>query len=99
MTYIVVLDPRAIQDLQDAINHYDKRQPGLGEKFEKTLNKYLITLQKSPFFQIRYDDVHCLPLKKFPYMVHFTVDDKNRLITVRAVFHTARTPKTWKSRK
>lgn len=99
MTYSIVIDPRAIQDIQKAIDYYDEKQPRLGEKFENALNKHLITLEKNPFFQIRYDNVHCLPVKKFPYMVHFTVDEKNMLVTVRAVFHTSTDPKNWKNKK
>lgn len=32
-------------------------------------------------------------------MVHFTVDEKNMLVTVRAVFHTSTDPKNWKNKK
>jgi hypothetical protein len=42
--------------------------------------------------------VHCLPVKKFPYMVHFTIDEVQQVVTVRAVFHTALDPKKWKER-
>jgi toxin ParE1/3/4 len=95
----IVIDPRAIQDIQDVIDFYDNQQDGLGEKFENALNKHLLTLEKNPFFKIRYDNVHCLPLKKFPYMVHFTLDEENKRVTIRAVFHTAVDPEKWKGRK
>lgn len=99
MVYTVVIDPRAIQDIQEAVDYYEKQQPGLGKKFESVVDKHLITLQKNPFFRIRYDNVHCLPLKKYPYMVHFTVDEDHKLVTVRAVFNTLRNPEIWKKRK
>lgn len=95
MVFTLVIDTRAIRDIQEAIDYYDGRQVGLGKRFEVALNKYLITLEKNPFFRIRYDNVHCLPMKKFPYMVHFTVDENQQLVTVRAVFHTAQSPKKW----
>ena len=99
MAYAIMIDPRAVRDIQEAIDYYDSQQAGLGVKFEKALNKSLLTLQTNPFFQIRYHEIHCLPLKKFPYMVHFTVDDNEMLVTIRAVFHTARSTKTWGNRK
>lgn len=32
-------------------------------------------------------------------MIHFTIDEQVQLITVLAVFNTARNPKIWKDRK
>jgi toxin ParE1/3/4 len=99
LAFTLVIDPRAILDVQNAIDYYDEQQAGLGERFEATLNKLLLTLEKKPLFRIRYDDVRCLPVNKFPNMVHFTVDEINCLVTVRAVFHTSRDPKNWEKRK
>lgn len=99
MAFSVVIDPRAIQDIQQAIDYYEDQQPGLGKKFEAVLNKHLLTLEKNPFFRIRYDSVHCLPVKKFPYMLHFSIDEDQQVVTLRAVFHTAIDPKKWKKRK
>jgi toxin ParE1/3/4 len=98
MAFTTVLDPRAIGDIQQAIDYYEMKQPGLGAKFEGTLNEYLRKLEQHPFFQVRYDNVHCLPIKKYPYMIHFTIDEQKQLITVRAVFNTFRDPGVWKKR-
>jgi plasmid stabilization system protein ParE len=97
--FSVIIDPRAIQDIQKAIDYYDEQQTGLGRKFESSLNKYIMSLEENPFFSIRYDHVRCLPLKKFPYTVHFSVDEAQQSITILAVFHTAINPKKWKRKK
>lgn len=99
MAFTLVIDPGVIRDIQEAIDYYDEQQTGLGERFEAALNKHLLTLEKNPFFRIRYDDVRCLPVKKFPYIVHFTIDEVQQVVTIRAVFHTALNPKKWKGRK
>lgn len=96
MTYTLVIDSRAIQDVQEAIDYYDNQQVGLGKRFEAVLNKSLLLLEKNPLFRIRYDDVRCLPMKKYPYMVHFTVDESQQVVTVLALFHTSRDSKNWK---
>ncbi len=98
MAFTAFVDRRAIQDIQQAIDYYEEQQPGLGERFEAHLNEYLAKLEQNPFFQIRYDDVHCLTLKKYPYMIHFTIDEDQKLITVVAVFNTSRNPSIWKER-
>ena len=99
MAYNIVIEPIALQDIQQAIDYYDDQQIGLGEKFEATLNKHLISLERNPFFQVRYDDVHCLPMKKYPYMIHYTIDEAENEVTVRAVFSTHMDPGIWKKRK
>ena len=99
MSFTLVIDPRAVRDIQEAIDYYDEQQAGLGARFEAALNKHLLTLEKNPFFRIRYDEVHCLPVKQFPYMVHFTIDQDKQVVAIRAVFHTSIDPERWKGRK
>jgi toxin ParE1/3/4 len=99
MAFTLVIDPRAIQDVQKAIDYYEEQQAGLGKRFETTLNKHLLILEKNPYFRIRYDQVRCIPMKKFPYMVHFTVDEKQAVVTIMAVFHTALDSDKWKEVK
>ena len=96
MVYKIVVDPKAIIDIQSAMNYYEKQQSGLGEKFLKVINKHFQALENKPFYRIRYDNVRCLPLKKFPYMVHFTISEEKQLVIIRAIFHTSRNPVFWK---
>lgn len=95
----VVIEPVALSDIQEAIDYYDSQEIGLGEEFENKLNQYLVKLRLNPFYQTRYDDVHCLPLKRFPYMIHFSIEEESNLVNVRAVLNTARNPNIWKGRK
>lgn len=95
MAYALVIDSRAQDDIQEAIDYYEEQQARLGRRFEGALNQCLLTLEKNPFFRIRYDDVRCLPLKKYPYMVHFSVDEKEQMVKVWAVIHTSIDPKKW----
>lgn len=99
MAFVIVIDPRALQDIQLAIDYYDEQQTGLGKQFEDALNQHLLILEKNPFYQVRYDDVHCLPLKKYPYMLHFTINEERKRIIIRAVFNTFRDPEIWKGIK
>lgn len=57
MTFVIVLDRRALQDIQQAIDYYNVQEPRLGEQFESTVNKAFQILEKHPFYQIRYDKV------------------------------------------
>jgi hypothetical protein len=99
VAYTINIDSNAILDIQKAIDYYDEQQLGLGKKFEDALDKHFSTLSKNPFYQKRYDNLHCLPVKKFPFMIHFSIDEKNTLVRIYAVFHTSLNPdENWTKR-
>lgn len=78
-------------------NYYNQQQPEPGEYFLNSVNNSFSILETNPFYQIRYDDVRCLPIKKFPYMTHFTVDEIKQVVKVYALVNTYRNPdKFWK---
>lgn len=75
MPYRFYFSERFKTDIRQARKWYNKQQRGLGKKFYREVKSSLEAIQKSHKFQIRYDEVRCLPLKKYPFMVHYTVDD------------------------
>jgi len=95
MAFSLLLDSRAIGDIQDAIDYYQDKEPGLGIRFENEFNDCLMTLIENPHFQIRYDNIRCLPMKNFPYMIHYTVNDEKKMIIVRSLLNTLRNPENW----
>jgi len=76
MHFEIILEPIALMDIQEAIDYYDDQKFGLGEIFENEVNRSLLSLSDIPYYQIRYDKTRCLPLKKFPYMIHYTLDEE-----------------------
>lgn len=99
MAFDIKIEPEAHQDIQEGIDWYNEQQPGLGRTFYEEVKDAFKRLQTHPFFQIRYDKVRCLPLKSYPYMIHFTVDEQEKRVIVRAVFNMSRDPGIWKKRK
>jgi toxin ParE1/3/4 len=92
-SFQVVLNPRAQFELQAAIDYYNNQLLGLGEKFILDFEKHLNILSLSPYFEILYKDYRGLTLEKFPYyQVLYYIDEKERIIYVDAVFHTAQNP-------
>ena len=93
----IVLDVRAVQDIQEAIDYYNQQKSGLGEYFLKSVNHSFSVLKDNPFYQIRYDGIRCLPIKKFPYMTHFVVDEIQSTVKIYALINTHRDPEEfWK---
>ena len=97
-TFTVNIGAAALADVQNAIDYYDEAQPGLGAIYLLELEEFFVVLEENPHFEIRYDEVRCLPLKKFPFMIHFTLDEEAKSVNIRAVLHTSLNPKSWKKR-
>jgi hypothetical protein len=98
MSFKIKIETDAKLDIQQAINWYNKQQKGLGKKFYSVLLKQIEGLKKNPHYEIRYDNVMCLPVKKFPFMIHFTVEKSEKIVSVRSVFHTSLNPEKWEQR-
>lgn len=94
MVFKIKVEPLAKLDIQNEIKYYNSKQNGLGKKFHEELKIYLKAISQNPFYGIRYDDVHCLPLNKFPTMIHYTLNETNKTVIVRAVINTHKDPDT-----
>ncbi len=98
MTFKIKTEPEAKQDIQEGIDWYNEKQKGLGRKFHSQIKASIKHIKTNPFFMVRYNGIRCLPVKKYPYMIHFTVNEDLQIITIRAVFNTSKDPNDWKLR-
>lgn len=92
------VNPQAKIDIQEQIHFYNDKQKGLGKRFHNDVKSTFKSIRKNPFYQIRYKDIRCIPLNIFPAMVHFSLDESKKRITVRAVFPTRKDPQNWNKR-
>ena len=98
--YKSVLLPLAKSDILEAAQWYSQRQTGLGKRFTEQVRKTVSFIRKNPTaVAIRYDNTRTAVLEVFPYMIHFTIDEAQKLIIISAVLSTSRDPKLWKERK
>jgi len=60
----------------------------------KEVNKYLTAINKNPkLFQVRFpDEIRAVPLKVFPYLILYWIDEANAKIIVLSIFHAKRHP-------
>lgn len=94
--YKLKISPEALSDIQEITNWYNQQSNGLGKRFQKITIRQINSLSKTPLaFSIRYQEIRCSIIKKFPYMVHFYVNDKIKTVEVLAVISTSRNPKIW----
>lgn len=92
MIFNVVIEPRALVDIQDAIDYYDSKKSGLGEYFYQMIDEHLDTISRNPFFEIRYKDYRGLPVKKFPFIIFYFIDEELKTVHILSVFNTSLNP-------
>jgi plasmid stabilization system protein ParE len=97
--YKSIILPLAKEDIREAAKWYNKQQNGLGKRFTAEVREKVHFIRQNPqASNIRYKNVRITVLNMFPFMLHFTIEEKNKTIIVSAVLHTSRNPELWKNR-
>ncbi|MBF7092768.1 hypothetical protein IUY40_14625 [Flavobacterium sp. ALJ2] len=91
MFEIIVL-LRADLEVDEIAEYYESLSNNLGTKFVNEYQDYVETLKTFPFFEEKYNIVRTLPLKSFPYTIHFTVDEEEKIVSVQAVTSNYQNP-------
>lgn len=98
MFEVVILQP-AQQDIRKAAHWYNDRDPGLGRRFTAAIRENIEVIKNYPeSAPLRYENIRTSPIEKFPFMIHYRVENKNHRIVVSAVFHTSLSPERWDER-
>jgi toxin ParE1/3/4 len=67
--------------------------PEVGFRFVNLVNIYLLRIAEYPTtFAERYKSVRCKPMKRFPYLITFTIDETAQAINILRVFNTFQEP-------
>ncbi|TRX38116.1 type II toxin-antitoxin system RelE/ParE family toxin [Flavobacterium sp. ZT3R18] len=99
MRFQLKIDVDALNDIQETFEWYEMQLKGLGLRFKTQTKKQINSLKKNPYlFAIKYNEVRCRKIEKFPFLIHYTIEEELNIITVFAVFHTSRSPEIWKKR-
>lgn len=97
MKFTLIFHPEIYNDIHEAIDWYNAQQNGLGDRFLLIVKKQLKSLEKSALqYAIRYDGIRCMPIKKFPFLVHYRVNEN--IVKVEAILNTYRNPEIWEQR-
>lgn len=86
-------------DVNNAKAWYKEQKEGLEIEFataiEKTINRILETPKA---YSVRYKKVRVAHPRKFPYNIHFYIDEPNNTVVITAIVHSKRHPKIAKKR-
>ena len=93
----VVFTQAARAELIDAFTWYEGEAPGFGSHFRDQIGLIVERMSATPLqFPIVYKNVRRALLRRFPYMLFFTIDGETLLVI--ACFHSSRDPRIWQKR-
>ncbi len=94
--YKLIILPLGKQDIKEAADWCNSRQKGLGKRFTTHVRRNLKIVRENPYAAaVRYDEIRTSVLEVFPFMIHYSVDEPQKLIIISAVLHTSRNPDIW----
>ena len=94
MNWQVFLSESAREDLEEARNWSESRQAGLGSDFLVEVESILELLEQNPkIFPVRSESVRGGPLRRFPYLIFYRIQDLS--VEVIAIANTSRKPRQW----
>ena len=97
--YRLKIDSEALTDIREIVEWYEGQQSGLGNRFRDTVIDQIDYLKENPqLFAIQYHQIRCMIVKKFPYMVHFYIDEQTETVIILAVISSDRNPMIWKEK-
>lgn len=100
MRFQLKIDVDALNDIQETFEWYEIQLKGLGVRFKNQAKKQINSLKKEPYlFSIKYNEIHCMKIEKFPFLIHYQINENINIVNVFAVFHTSRNPEIWNTRK
>ena len=94
MKFQLEFDSRVVNDTQFIYEYYNHLQLyDVADLFLKQINKIYDLLEQNPFlFQIYYKDIHCAVVKKFPFLIHYHINEANHSVMVLAIYSTNKKP-------
>lgn len=97
MTYKISTTSQTEKDVETILLWYLDKSKATAKRFFLELEATKAYLLENPNrVQIRYSNVRVAFLNKFPYGIHFIVEDKS--IKIIGVFGTAENPEKWEQR-
>jgi plasmid stabilization system protein ParE len=94
VSFKVLIEPQAVQEIEAAFAWYESKSVGLGSVFLKTVAAATERLQRSAdqfkLERVKYRRIH---LTKFPFALHYTIEGSQ--VLVLACLHARQNPTLW----
>ena len=101
MNWRVEFRPEVEEDLTEAAERYESRQPGLGVEFVEEIIRVWESLAANPLLNCRRHPTKNIRWRypdRFPYRVIYEVIEAEQTVVVATVLHAARQNSHWQRR-
>lgn len=89
----VIVNDAVVDEIQENLDYYNEKQESLGYRFYKTVKQTLVSLEQDALlYQVKYKDIRCVKLNKFPFLIHYKVDEEQSTVYVYALICTYKNP-------
>lgn len=93
MPYTICITPTAADDIDVAIEYYNSLATDLGYRFADVISDYFERIARTPTASaVRYKNTRCKPVKRFPFLITYTIDEAARSVNILRVFNTYQEP-------
>ena len=94
MSYHYILHPKAQEDYESSLDWYLRRSQQAAENFVISIDNTLQLICNNPNrWRNEYKNYHELGVKKYPYIIVYTIEEDQELIFVSAIHHAKKHPK------
>ncbi len=95
--YLVILQPEAEADLDEAFEYLERQRTGLGFDLLAAIADVITVLEETPFvFQKIQGEKRRMVIQRFQYNLIYKVIGSN--VYILAILHGSRNPKRWEDR-
>ena len=96
MVFKIIISNEAKIDIENSYLYYQaKVNKKVANNFLKEFRSSVNTISKNPFFRVWFDDFHAKPIKKYPFLIFYTIDKIEKIILIARVFHTSQNPENY----
>jgi toxin ParE1/3/4 len=93
MSYTILVTPTATEDIAVAVEYYNAVALDLGYRFADLVAEYFDRIAELPTASaVRYKNIRCKPMKRFPFLITFTIDEATHTVNILRVFNTYQEP-------
>ena len=93
MTFRTVIDEEAEKEFAEAVDFYDGRKPGLGQRFARDVRDVFRKACKTPErFRLVTHLTRKVTVRGWPYSVYYCIKAETAELVISAVWHASRDP-------
>lgn len=95
MDFKIIVSKKAQDEIENASDYYAEININLAFKFFSELTETYNKLELNPNYQIKHKNYRAIPLKIFPFLLFYIVDEDNKTVKILCCFHTSKNSKKY----